>query len=498
MIVPTSGSRSGRRRSPGSFAARGEQDGGVGGRDVEYRVRDHDVWRCGRRLASASADWVPGKGMAQSASDVPVTTASADGFPAPRSNRTRSPGEMARTAADRCTRRTSGGSESPDAPSGCLVRWAAGRDERGRVDDGGRGGRPQQPVVGSLQPRWVAVGTAAPPGSGSGAVGPHPPSANADVRVDHAGCRVGRRRDSRHGDQGPVVVCPGEAALDQHQPVSRCDAGHPAGEQDGSRRPVDGTDGAWCPEWSATGTFDGPVKVTAASTSKVCDGTPGVAVLDRLMPAGMTSGSAGLPGRPDGGQRPRGRDPRGRPVAEQRHQVRDAAGLRGRAQVALVRVALVVEGEHVGQVGPPLKHLQAEVAWCRPPVVDGLLAGQGAQQGAAEAGEVVDPVGDLRQAGGIADDLRVLGRRAGAGGGLGAHVAASTRTWSEPASGRLGSLSTRRISSGPTAERRGQRRPAQPGPALPVLDLVDAVDTGARLDGGQQRAGLQRLAEAPL
>ena len=174
--------------------------------------------------------------------------------------------------------------------------------------------------------------------------------------------------------------------------------------------------------------FDGPVKVDRRVDLEGLRRDTGRGRARQAHACRDDEWSAGLPGRPDGGQRPRGRDPRGRPVAEQRHQVRDAAGLRGRAQVALVRVPLVVEGEHVGQVGPPLKHLQAEVAWGRPPVVDGLLAGQRAQQGPAEAGEVVDPVADLRQAGGVADDLRVLGRRAGAGGGLGAHVAASTRT----------------------------------------------------------------------
>ena len=56
--------------------------------------------------------------MAQSASDVAVTTASADGFPAPRSNKTRSPGEMARTAADRCTCRTVAGLKS-EVTIGC-------------------------------------------------------------------------------------------------------------------------------------------------------------------------------------------------------------------------------------------------------------------------------------------------------------------------------------------------------------------------------------------
>src|SRR5579883_1606455 len=40
-------------------------------------------------------------------------------------------------------------------------------------------------------------------------------------------------------------------------------------------------------------TSEGPGKLAAAATSKVCAGTPGVAVLDSGMPAGITSGSAG-------------------------------------------------------------------------------------------------------------------------------------------------------------------------------------------------------------
>ena len=47
---------------------------------------------------------------------------------------------------------------------------------------------------------------------------------------------------------------------------------------------------------SVTGMLDGPVKLAAVSTSKVCDATSGVATLDRRMPTGMTSGSVVLPG----------------------------------------------------------------------------------------------------------------------------------------------------------------------------------------------------------
>ena len=94
------------------------------------------------------------------------------------------------------------------------------------------------------------------------------------------------------------------------------------------------------------------------------------------------------------------------------------------------------EGEEVTEVGPPLEHLQAEVARSRPPGADGLLAGERAQQGPAEAGEVVHPGGDLRPARRVADHP--------ASGGFRAHARPSTITRSDPASGRLGSLSTRR------------------------------------------------------
>src|SRR5271155_475247 len=174
----------------------------------------------------------------------------------------------------------------------------------------------------------------------------------------------------------------------------------------------------------------------------------------------------GLPGRAYGGQRAGGGDPGAWLVTEQRRQVRDVAGLRGGAQVALVRVALVVEGQHIGQIGPPLEHLQDEVTRYRPPVVYGLLAGERSQQRPAEAGEVAGPVRDG-----------------------GAHGAASTRTWSEPASGRFGSLSTRRISLAATLSLSGSGAQRSRPPRLryriwttPSTPLQDWMAASSALD----------------
>ncbi len=216
------------------------------------------------------------------------------------------------------------------------------------------------------------------------------------------------------------------------------------------------------------------------------------------MPAGMTSGSADCWPSCDGGQRAGGRDAGARLVAEQRHQVGDAAGLRGGAQVALVRVALVVEGEDVGEVGPPLEHLQAEVARRRPPAARWLLAGQRPQQGPAEAGEVVGPVGDGRQARRVADDLRVLGA------GAGARTVPGLMSLPPPAP----AASPPRACSGrcrPAGSGRRDPEPvsgsgAQSGwtPRLRYWTWSTPSTPRARLDGGQQRARLERLAEAPL
>ena len=106
--------------------------------------------------------------------------------------------------------------------------------ERGRVYDGGRGGRPQQLVAGSVRgwsgrrrcsrlSRWHSRS--------------RPALGELDVCVGRACRRVGRRREGGHGDQVPVVVCPREAAPGQNEAVSR-PAAHPACQQDGLRRPV--------------------------------------------------------------------------------------------------------------------------------------------------------------------------------------------------------------------------------------------------------------------
>ena len=47
---------------------------------------------------------------------------------------------------------------------------------------------------------------------------------------------------------------------------------------------------------SPTGRVEAPVNVASASTSNVCDATPGVAVLESSIPAGITSGCVASPG----------------------------------------------------------------------------------------------------------------------------------------------------------------------------------------------------------
>ena len=186
------------------------------------------------------------------------------------------------------------------------------------------------------------------------------------------------------------------------------------------------------------------------------------------MPAGMTSGSSGCAAERSRGQVPGGGDAGSRLVAEQRHQVRDAGRPGGGAQVALVRDALVVEGEHVAEVGPPLEDLQAEVAGGRPPGADGLLAGQRPQQGPAETGEVVHPVGDLRRPGGLLTAWGSGGWHCARGRAMRpvAHFDPSTVTCSDPASGRVGSLSTRRIWSAATVSVSGSGAQSGRAPLL--------------------------------
>src|ERR1035438_10297834 len=129
--------------------------------------------------------------------------------------------------------------------------------------------------------------------------------------------------------------------------------------------------------------------------------------------------------------------------------------LRG-AEVVLVRDALVVEGEDVGQVGPPVQHLQAEIAAGRgAPDVEFGLVRQVLQQRAPEARKILYAVVNLAQPAGVADREAggQLAASAAAAAGTAAHFPPSTTIRLEPWSGWLGSLSTRMISSLPTVTR---------------------------------------------
>ena len=184
----------------------------------------------------------------------------------------------------------------------------------------------------------------------------------------------------------------------------------------------------------------------------------GVAFDAMASPAGMTSG-AGLEAIT--ARRARGADARARPVAEQAGQAADARVEGGGSEVVLVGDLLVVEREDVGDVGPPVQDLQAEVAARgRLPDVQFGFAVEVPQQRVAEGGEIACPVGDPAQPGGVAD-RRPAGRvarqarRASAGLGAGRHLPPSTTMRTEPRSGQLGSPATRMISSRATVTTSG-------------------------------------------
>ena len=204
-------------------------------------------------------------------------------------------GERSRAGGVTCARRE-------DRPlAGRHVRRVLRRvPERRGVEDRGRGGRAYQPVGGGvggrdgpgrrrgISPRRPWCGRRSPPVKGE-----------RDLGVDRTGPRVRRGRDDGHGDERPVVILARERALDQNELVSGLHPADPAGEQDGMR-PATGIDAEAVvrAERDRHGRRPGEGALRglgglARSTSKVCAGTPGDAVLDRLMPTGMTSGSAG-------------------------------------------------------------------------------------------------------------------------------------------------------------------------------------------------------------
>ena len=153
------------------------------------------------------------------------------------------------------------------------------------------------------------------------------------------------------------------------------------------------------------------------------------------------------PGRPAQRGDPADRgDRRPRLIAQQRHETGHARGqLRG-AQVALVGDPLVVEGEDVGEVGPPFEDLEAEVAGRR----DASRAAPARPAAVASSARRKPLKSSTRSA--IVDSPGGLVTTCGSwppshGHGAGAHLPPSTSTRNEPSSGRLGSSSTRRMRS---------------------------------------------------
>ena len=129
-------------------------------------------------------------------------------------------------------------------------------------------------------------------------VGSHPPAVNATwvLTAPVPGSVAGVTAVTVTSDQLSLPSRPANALSTS---TSRSPAVTPLTLPASRTDRTDGVPSTGCPNavcgLGVTGTFDAPVKVAVESTSKVCDGTPGEAVLDRLMPAGMTSGSPGCP-----------------------------------------------------------------------------------------------------------------------------------------------------------------------------------------------------------
>src|SRR4051794_26963294 len=161
-------------------------------------------------------------------------------------------------------------------------------------------------------------------------------------------------------------------------------------------------------------------------------------------------------------QRAPRRDARPRPVADGADQPAHAFRQGRGSKICLVRDTLVVEGEDIGEIGPPFDHLHAEVA-----VGVGLPGtefgfgpqrriDQAPQQGVAESDEVADPVIEAVASRRVED--RELRRRAITGTDrlVRHHLPPYTLTATEPRSGWSGSFSTRRISSTASANSSGR------------------------------------------
>ena len=150
-----------------------------------------------------------------------------------------------------------------------------------------------------------------------------------------------------------------------------------------------------------------------------------------------------------------------RAITEQLDQLPDAFRLDRRAQISLVGDTLVIKGQNVGDIGPPFDQLQTQVAvggrtpqaqFCFQVIT--FRVEQGQQKGVAKAVEIPDPVGNRIPVGRVADAARVneTGARAD---WFGVHLPPPRVMFIEPFSGKLGSLSTRMISSTPTSTRSG-------------------------------------------
>ena len=151
-------------------------------------------------------------------------------------------------------------------------------------------------------------------------------------------------------------------------------------------------------------------------------------------------------GRNQRRQHSRSADRGTRPVAQQLNQLRGRLRQSGGAQIVLIGNPLVVEGENVGQVSPPLHHHHRQIGdrWIGvrggPPGVERLLhrrlarrGGQRRQERAAKVVEAAGAEGDPRESGKIRDGLRA-GRIAWANR-CGGHRPPSAKTRMVPRSG---------------------------------------------------------------
>src|SRR5207244_388140 len=141
------------------------------------------------------------------------------------------------------------------------------------------------------------------------------------------------------------------------------------------------------------------------------------------------------------------------PVVEQASESGNRLALGCRAQERLVRVALLVEGEHVGERGPEIEQTdRIVVVPARRQALQAVARRDPLEERGAEAAVGAGAIGDPRQAGTVLDRHR---RRGDAGlaaaARLGHPLPPLTTTSSTPRSRKFGSFSSCATSKRPTA-----------------------------------------------